>query len=120
MTVEEQNSGEVAIVFPMNPPKTDPTGHFKHVSAFLLEPPRRKISAANAINTIWLGDPAGSAKAGEDMSHIPLFRDPQTGKEMTRACFDAWLAEDFAAAGLVQFTGKSNSLRIGGATTLFE
>lgn len=62
-----------------------------------------------------LGDPA---KPEDDSNRVLLFRDPRTGKEMSRTCFDEWFSKTFVAVGLIQFKGFPHSLRIGGATTL--
>ena len=54
------------------------------------------------------------------LAQQPVFRDPVTRKEITKIDFRRWMSKKFEAAKLHQFVGRTNSLRSGGATTIFE
>ena len=54
------------------------------------------------------------------MAQKPVFCDPVTRKKITKIDFRRWMLKKFEADKLHQFVGKAHSLRIGGATTLFE
>ena len=90
---------------------------YRHESCLSEGPARELLSPSNALKRLFLrdGDPKGTG-----MAQQPVFRDPVTRKEITKIDLRRWMSKKFEAAELHQFVGKAHSLRIGGATTLFE
>ena len=117
ITIVANRKGGHDIIINHKPPKADPTGMYRHESCLSTGPASELLNPANALKRLFLrdGDPKGT-----DMAQQPVFRDPATRKEIAKIDFRRWMSKKFEAAGLRQFVGKAHSLRIGGATTLFE
>lgn len=89
-------------------------GLCRHESIQPTGPEAELLNPANALKRLLLRD---QDPAGANFSLIPVFRDPKSGVEITKPQFRRWLNTKLKAAGPDEFV---HSLRIGGATSLFE
>jgi len=71
------------------------------------------LSAGKALRDMLKHDPVPG-----DQTKIPLFRNPNTGKELTYTQSAGSLAAAMRHAGLAELASGVHSLRIGGATAL--
>lgn len=97
----------------LKPNKTDQGGENHFEKTFMVNEDRSAISASFSISSLF-----HKREYRNDWDHlsIPLFLDPDTGKEITIARSRKMLAMKAQEAGLSLYHIKGHSLRIGGAT----
>lgn len=97
----------------MKPSKTDPSGEQAFKKTFLVDPDKKAVSAGLAITTILH---TRGIKEGGPVTKLPLFLDPETGKEVKIAASHIYLARKVKQAGLSPEHVRGHFLRIVGAT----
>lgn len=97
----------------LKPSKTDQAGETRFEETFLVDHDPNVISAGAAISAM-----LHKRAYSDDWGHvnIPLFLDPDTGKEVTINASRNMLSTKVREAGLTPDHMKGHSLRIGGAT----
>lgn len=107
--------GLAKLVLVLKPTKTDQSGkrHIRRV--FTASQRLTELSAGTAVlRMIQHDDEEG------DPDMIPLFRNPETGKELTPADFNLWWKMSLRAAGLEELAKGGHAIRIGACSTMTE
>jgi len=101
------------LVITNKPSKVNPTGEKLDESYYPVDREPGALSAAVAIERMLLGDPRSGAP-----EHVPLFRDPSTGCELTYSDVCAFLDYWLTRAGYPELATGTHALRAGGATSV--
>lgn len=103
------------LIVDMKPSKTDPSGEEKWEVSFRIDPDPSSLSAGAAICAMLRGD---DDPHGTEPEREPLFRNPDTGREILYAESHQALKCRLIEAGFDELAHGLHSLRIGGATAL--